>query len=104
MTRPILTLVSTTVIATLLASCDRLHKFSGEYDQENNSSETIVLHDDGTCLRDKDACTYFVKGNDITISMQMGGMVFNGTIDGKRLTITQPNPAGGNQTLVFVHK
>ena len=104
MTRPTITLIGATVIATLMVSCGSLHKVSGKYEQENNPSETIVLTDDGTCLRDKDACTYFMKGNDITISMQMGGMVYNGTIDGKRLTLNQPNPTGGNQTIVFVRK
>jgi len=105
MTRPILALVFATAMCTLVGSCDRLHAVSGKYHQQENPSETLVLSDDGTCLRDNFACTYALKGNEITITTTMptAGTV-NGTIDGKRLTIAEPNAAGGKDTKIFIRE
>lgn len=105
MTRPTLALVFAIAICTLMESCDRLHAVSGKYHQQDNPSETIVLNDDGTCQRDNFACTYALKGNVITITTTMPTTgVVNGTIDGKRLTMAEPNAAGGKNTTIFVRE
>ena len=105
MIRPIPALVFVTAMCTLTGSCDRLHAVSGKYHQQDNPSETVVLNDDGTCQRDNFACTYALKGNEITITTTMPTAgIINGTIDGKRLTLTEPNTAGGKNTATFIRE
>jgi hypothetical protein len=89
-------------IALLLATgCNRV---SGVYRQVNDPNSFLVLNRDGTCRRDNYACTYTVSGNKVTITMQMMGMIFDGVLDGDRLTLSEPNIVGGKNQTVFVRQ
>lgn len=104
MTRTPLAFILAAAIVTLMSSCDSLKAASGKYHQQENPGETIVLNDDGTCQRNNFACTWTLSGNQIKMNVQQRDVVIEGTIDGKRLTVTEPGPAGGTNTAIFVRE
>jgi hypothetical protein len=90
-------------ILLLITACGR--GVSGEYRQENDPTKFIILKSDGTCQRDNFAGKYSIEGKNITITMQMMGMVFNGTLDGDHLTIKERGMFDGRpmQTVFVRH-
>lgn len=88
--------------ACVLIGCNKMHAVAGEYREQNNPNAIIILKPDGSCQRDDVACTYTTDGNKVTMTMQLMGLVFNGTVDGDRLAIQERNILGGENTTVFV--
>jgi hypothetical protein len=86
----------------LITACSR--GVSGEYHQENDPTKFIILKSDGTCQRDNYAGKYSIEGKNITITMQMMGMVFNGTLDGDHLTLNEPDIFGHPKQTTFVRR
>jgi hypothetical protein len=84
-----------------VAACNKVGSVSGKYHSQTDPNAHIVLMPDGTCERDDVACTYTLKGNDVTLTMKLMGLVFHGTIDGKELTLKERNIVGGENTTVF---
>jgi len=94
---------ATLAMASILAAsgCNRV---SGEFRQANNPNNFVILKPDGTCQRDSFACKYSVDGKNITLTMAMMGIVFNATLDGDRLVLTEPGLFGGKIQTVFIRK
>jgi hypothetical protein len=84
------------------SGCSATSRVSGEYHDVNNPNNTVILKSDGTCEVDKVACIYKADGDDVTITMEMRGIIINGKVDGKQLTTTEQERLVGTVKLVWI--